>query len=221
MLNARIVTNPKSILILAGALSACMAGAATAQPYTFLAGDVDDFGGSYATEDALPMRPVLAQYLSRVGGVNQILHNSQPMPFDTESRDWEFGYTFMDLPTLYEGATLEIRMKATSGLSTNDSLHLQYTSFGEGLSNLWSDSIADLNGTWNFTDITTLTLNLSDLPGFDGSNGSFIDLVNDDGYLDVYITDDTSVDWIRLTVPAPGTASLIALGGMVAMRRRR
>ncbi len=229
MLNARIVTNrkpvttnPTSILILAGALSACMAGAAAAQP--FFAGDEDNFGNpDDFPNDTLVIRPLFDQWLARPGGQNDQLNGGVPRPFDIvpdhHNENWQFGYTFENLPTLNAGATLEIRLRAMSdsGFSYNDSINLQYTGDGDSSSFLWGTSIAALDGgAWDFGETAIFTLDLGNLGGLDITGD-----INTAGYLDVFMQDDTSVDWMRLTVPTPGTASLLALGGVMAMRRRR
>ncbi len=218
MQNARIITNPKSILILAGALSACMTGAAAAQ--TIFAGDVDNFGDTDTPEDTLVIRPLFDQWLARPGGQN---NGGVPRPFDIvpghHNENWDFGYTFENLPTLRPGANLRIRLRAMSdnGFSYNDSMNLQYTGDGDSSSFLWGTSIAALDGgAWDFGETAIFTLDLGNLGGLD-----IIGDINTAGYLDVFVQDDTAIDWIKLTVPAPGTASLLALGGMVAMRRRR
>ena len=229
MLNARIVTNrkpiatsPASILILAGALSACMAGSAAAQFHTIFAGDEDDFGNSNDPDDALVIRPLLADYLSRPGGRNDLLHGGEPMPFDANDPnnrdyDWDFGYTFENIPMLQPDAKLRIRVQSVTG-SRTEYLAIQYTGDGNSLDTLWIENMPVLNGgSWTQGESVIFDLDLGNLPG--GVN--IIDEINAAGYLDVIVGDDTSVDWIELTIPAPGTASLLALGGVAAMRRRR
>ncbi|VAX41766.1 hypothetical protein MNBD_PLANCTO03-1667, partial [hydrothermal vent metagenome] len=106
MQHAPHTTSRKSILALASLLSACMVGSAAAQ---ILAGDMDDFGNSNDPGDTLVIRPLFAQYLSRAGGNNDAYHGGNPMPFDMDGSgnyDWDFGYTFENLPTLTAGAKL-------------------------------------------------------------------------------------------------------------------
>jgi len=229
MQNARIVTNPKSILILAGALAACMTGVATANT-TILAGDMDNFGNTNnARVDTVVTRRAFGTWLSRsgAGGNNTAFHGGLSMPFDADqfseggsngNSNWEFGYTFISLPMLTKDAELRIRVKGNnSDIPSNDAIELQYTGDGTNSSFLWGSSLATLNGSpWNSGSTATFTIKL----GAGGAN--ILNAINTRGYLDVYVEDDTAVDWIELnTVPTPGTASLLGLGGMVAMRRRR
>ncbi|MDQ7014410.1 MAG: hypothetical protein Q9O74_11010 [Planctomycetota bacterium] len=226
MQQAQIITNPSSILLLAGALSACMTGSAAAQ--TILAGDMDNFGGTNDPGDTLVIRQPLADWLSRSGsgGNNDYYHNGDPMPFDADlfnegppdgPANWEFGYTFENLPTLHPGAKVRIHLKSL-GDSYNDSIHLQYTGNGSSFSSLWGSSIDTLyGGAWYGGATAVFDIPLDNLPG----GGNIIGNINAVGYLDVYVQDDTAVDWIELTIPAPGTASLLGLGAVVAMRRRR
>ena len=221
MQHARIITNPTTILILVGALAASMTGAAAAQ--TIFAGDMDDFGNSNDPDDTLVIRPLFAQYLARSGGNNDAYHDGNPMSFDMDGSgddDWDFGYTFENLPTLNAEATLTIRVRSNTG-SINDALGLQYTGDGNTFSDLWRWGVDEINGTpgvWAAGTTATFELALGNLPN---GGGSIIADINAAGYLDVQVWDDTSVDWIQLNVPAPGTASLLALGGVVAMRPRR
>ncbi len=45
-----------------------------------------------------------------------------------------------------------------------------------------------------------------------------------DGQFDVYITDDTAIDYAKLTIevtPEPATLSLLTLGGLAILNHRR
>jgi len=220
MQNARTIVNQTPILALAGLLSACMVGSAAAQSHTILAGDMDDFGNSNDPDDTLVIRPLLADWLARPNGNNVAYYGGEPMPFDAVGyANWDFGYTFFlgEDQMLGSEAKLTIRLQSNTG-SLNDALFLQYTGDGNTLSELWRMGITELNGgTWAPGETATFELDLGNLPG--GVN--IIDDINSVGYLDVFVLDDTAVDWIQLTIPAPGTASLLFLGGVAAMRRRR
>ncbi len=217
MHNAHTI-NQKSILALPGILSACLAGTAVAN--VILAGDMDDFGNSYDPDDTLIIRPLFEQYLLRPNGHNTPLHNGEHRPFDTDGTgNWDFGYTFENLPTLRAGAKLTIRLRAENvGGVNNDAIGLQYTGDGSNFSMLWNRGIAQLNGgSWVAGEAVIFELDLDNLLG----GVSIIDDINAVGYLDVMVWDDSSVDWIELTIPAPGSASLLALGVVTAVRRRR
>ena len=46
--------------------------------------------------------------------------------------------------------------------------------------------------------------------------------LNSNGYLDVVVSDDSAVDYMKLTViPEPVTLALLALGGVTLIKRRQ
>jgi hypothetical protein len=111
----------------------------------------------------------------------------------TENR--VFGHTFSNLPQNILAATLEITLRAGITLPGNDSIALDYNNGTFSYGRL----ISDLVGSWGDNDIATLTLDLDNLPG---SSTSILSSINDDHALDIYIQDDTGIDFARLTVVA-------------------
>lgn len=219
--------NRRSAFLLVAALASPGISSASASP--IVAGDFDNFGNQSTAADTLVIRPTFASYLARSGpgGNNDFWHNGAPMPFDVHSTNddnWEFGYTFENLPQLNPEARLLIRLQSVSG-SNNDSLSLQFTGTENSFSSLWSGGIDELDahfggsGTWETGKSVILDIRLGDLPFTNGQ--SIVDNINQVGYLDVYLHDDTAVDWIQVIVPAPGSASLLAAGSLIALRRRR
>jgi hypothetical protein len=108
----------------------------------------------------------------------------------------DFGHTFGALPPGIVAARLQIRLRA-SGLDVpgNDSLSLQANSVG-GFS--WTRTLPFLTGTpWPVGSPTVAVLNL-DLDNLPGGGASLIAAMNSTGRLDVYVQDDTRVDYARL-----------------------
>lgn len=226
-----------SILVLA--LSGFLPGQAHGQ--IIIAGDNDNFGdwqdpSNPSDPDYLAIRPSFAAWLARPGGSNHTDHGGVPMPFDMDTNDeafqaggstwridWEFGYSFMNLPPLAPGATLRLHLKA-SGFADSDTIGLQYTGSTPGFS--YSVHLVDLpesGGSWDNLsgDEAVFTLALGNLPAIGSGDLNLIDDINAAGYLDVFVQDDTAVDWIELTIPEPGSLALLALCTLSLRSRRR
>lgn len=112
---------------------------------------------------------------------------------DDSRSNRHMGHTFANLPANIVAAELEIRLKPHRDVPENDSLNLGLTppsSFS------FSRSLATLTGTgWHDGDAAaTVTLNLAALPG--GVN--LLSKINADHRLDVYVQDDSAVDYLRL-----------------------
>ncbi len=136
-----------------------------------------------------------------------VLHPASPSPqlqallgpnrrqFDDPGFNRKFGHTFTNLPPNIVSAHLVMRARpSTSG--SNDSMALE---LGSGSTFASSHSLAALSGTpWtNPTHDTTFpALNLAALPP--GSVNILPGLA--DGALDVYVQDDTEVDYLLLRV---------------------
>lgn len=119
-------------------------------------------------------------------------------PFDFTKADRQFGHTMRNLPCNISGALLTLALKSNSNLSSNDTIGLGIT--GETPRFLWARKIKDLLGQpWNQAGATgTLNLNLAALPKANGGTVNILDLVNSSGALDIYIQDDTAVDYMTL-----------------------
>lgn len=146
------------------------------------AGLADNFGGGI--EPACPSAAMVAN------------HSGQFVDFDSGSWDIRFGHTFTGLPGNIRSARLVIRMRPVVGSSTDGlSLSLDNSSgfYGFG-SRLW-ELLPGGNGT--------LTLDLGNLPG--GKN--LLPMLSCQRKLDVYLQDDTQVDWmeLHLTEVCPGS----------------
>jgi hypothetical protein len=112
--------------------------------------------------------------------------------FDETVDNQRFGHTFTGLPECIVAATLEIRMKATGDIPSTDSL---------GLALHWGQLIKNLSSTghWLSGETQTFLLNLDALPT-SSTPFSVLPYMNKNQMLDVYIQDDTSVDYMILRV---------------------
>ena len=122
--------------------------------------------------------------------------------FDFLGANRRFGHTIRFLPAHVEGAVLRLRIQSRSSLSSNDTIGLELT--GDASFFAWSGRIATLLGSpWNrIGEITTLRLDLSALPLPDGSTVDILPHLNRDHALDIYLQDDTTVDFITLEMDA-------------------
>ncbi len=180
---------------------------------TVLVGDRDGFVGPDDPNGVIFRRPEFDAFVLHPNRNNCAWHNCRALPFDTDNTlDWSFGHSFMNLPTL-ASATLEIHVRGGGFGRGNDGIALQYINTGDpndplqwawgwfGPFNLLETvpgAISDGDGSWDGNDELTVVLDLSALPGPGGTTVDLLPMINADGYLDVYIADDTDVDYIEL-----------------------
>ena len=147
------------------------------------AGRIDNFN---AIVDPTTIRPYFNALLATIPPVK---------PFDSPAVNARFGHTFGKLPCGIVGATLEVKLRAENDIPQNDSINLQWQGAGWG----WGSVISALpgsGGTWNPGQTNTVVLNLAALPG----GGSLLPFMNITNALDVYLQDDTSIDYAKLTL---------------------
>jgi hypothetical protein len=177
-------------------------------------GEQDNFDNSAGPPDPIYMRSEYEAFVNRPGGNNCAYHGCQALPFDTlNPLNWEFGYTFTNLPDL-DSATLEIHLRSGSGAgSGNDALGLQWIDNGDGTWNWgWYRRLSDLDaymggdGVFSPDEDLVVFVDMFQLPLSDGSTLDLLPMINADGYLDVRVQDDTAIDYIllRATVAPPG-----------------
>ncbi len=171
------------LLALANAPADCPSGA-TQQTLQVTAGTVDAF--------AAPSEPTSQSTL-----LAQLPYSFAP--FDTLNADRHFGHSITALPCNLSSATLTLRLRANHSLAYNDSIALQFMGGSSGF--VWSHAIRPLvGGSWGTVGATaTLTLDLAALPLAAGGTTSLIDEINAAGYLDIYLQDDTAVDYATLS----------------------
>lgn len=133
-------------------------------------------------------------------------------------------HTFTGLPASIAAARLEIPMRASAtGNPQTDGILLMFAdattveladavvyrrTFGP-LTSSGCVFFAEPNGLlggWNHNQTATLTLDLERLPLADGGTCNLLPELEQRGFLDVFVGDDTIFDYIRLTVtPGPST----------------
>ena len=179
----------------------------------YLLGDIDGFVyEGVGSEDDVYVNPILLAHLQSVAP-------SEPNDdFDVLNDNNNVPFTFQfDIPDGEQviSAYLTIGLRATASLVTNDWI-VFYTS------DIQTDYVCEFPDLgWlpiGFTGTHIRTLDLSDVLG-----SNYLPLLQD-GELNIVITDDTAVDYALLDLvvtPEPATLSLLALGGLAMLRRRR
>lgn len=143
--------------------------------------------------------------------------------FDDPTIDRVLAHTFTGLPEGIQAATLEVHLRAsTNFLSHNDGINLTFVEDDQILppqgSERWGRRIGTGHGVpgvlsydWHSTAaspaIDTIILDLSNLPlapSQPASASNLLPALNDHGFLDFWIQDDTDVDYITLTVTFTG-----------------
>ena len=159
----------------------------------FYAGKKDNFNTSDGTEITTP-RPALQDFMDQYN--NGIPPNRE---FDDSHSDRVLGHTFMKLPQDIVCATLEVSLKGLRGQTHNETISLYYdgpNSFAWGIG---IDDLPQTGGSWNTGQNIVLRLDLANLPlGAGASN--IIPSINAGNLLDVYVQDDTAVDYMILSV---------------------
>jgi|GEM_PF-6950361 len=125
--------------------------------------------------------------------------------FDRIQNDRYMAHTFVGLPGGIISAELEIGLRAHAGLATNDTINLEFLNPGFK----WGKYIKDLPllpggtpiGSWPNGSSNVFKLDLDDLE----PSGALVTSVLAqlaDGKLDVFLQDDTAVDYMVLHVEA-------------------
>ena len=127
-------------------------------------------------------------------------------PFDYTGVNCAFGASFMGLPNTITCAQLTITMQPNcSDNPENDSISIGLGTNGTGgYTNAWSSYIGGGNASPGLTSdvwcgqtgcAQQFTLNLASMPA---PGGNLLPLMNAQGKLDIYVQDDTFVDFARL-----------------------
>jgi len=147
-----------------------------------------EINDNFAAPDSAPASPS-AEIVSNI---------TPPLKgFDNNKANARFVHTFTGLPPGIIGGSLEIRLRAHAGYSVNDSMALEFLN----PSFRWSRYIDSLvpTGPWNAGTSKVVTLDLANLPpSVTGETSVIGDMT--DGDLDVYVQDDTEVDYMILRI---------------------
>lgn len=213
-----------------------MANTAQAATVSYTACNADNFNTSDGPENSTPS-PALEQRISYAHGASTLCDRS------LNDYDDYFVHTFSDLhsnlsnPIVF--GELEISLRATnSSLSKNDRMGLNFTNpdgtFTQGWSRYigeWDSEPGLLGTTWSNGQSHTFTFNLANLPlapGQSPAESNLLSTINQKGFLDVFVQDDTSVDYIKLTVsdvPEPltilGSATALGFGALFKRQQSR
>ncbi len=212
-------------------------------PNLILAGDQDNFAAYTDPPDKTSRRPTFYTWFQGLIASSTMV---DPREFDEldelNAVNAMFGYTFEGLPQL-ESCQLEVHIKAdNSDIPSTDGIMLRYVGNGNFPEENWWLEFTwqrwfnkSLFSSWDRGSEGTLVLDLSALPRGTETD-DLIPLINADGYLDVLISDDTAVDYIKLcyvpVLPPPPIptvsewglvvlALLLLAGGKVYFSRRR
>lgn len=166
---------------------------------TYTAGINDNF--ALPLEQTSPSNDLLL-LMDPYGGGDRVTFPHRQ--FDDKAINRVFGHTFTGLPGNIQAATLEIHMFAGgSGLVSNDAIHLERTGVN-GVSTSWDLGLTALFGQpWTGGSDHTFIWDLANLPPDGQGDTNVIPFMNADNALDVYVQDDTAVDYVTLTVTVP------------------
>ncbi|MDA1264511.1 MAG: hypothetical protein O2816_05455 [Planctomycetota bacterium] len=132
-------------------------------------------------------------------GLATYIGDRKTMTYDAQRWDAHFLQTLRFGAGPVKAASLTLRVKSISGMSTNDGLYLEYEP-APGKAFRWSRAITDLPGVgnWSGGSRATVHLDLARLPTTEGMLSLLEDL--EDGMLDIVIQDDTAVLDIDLRI---------------------
>jgi uncharacterized repeat protein (TIGR01451 family) len=173
----------------------CLLPCAVPVTTSFTAGVQDGFVLTNGLEESHPSAALLA-FINIYTAGNQHFDNALYGPNNNgTSFNKVFGHTFTGLPMGVAGASLEIGLQVIgTQLSSNDGISLYMTGPN---SFAWSANIGVLAGVpWKTGASTVLTLGFAALPG----GTSILSNMNLSQTLDVYVQDDTAIDYIRLII---------------------
>lgn len=198
MIKSELLKNKLSISLLVGGLTAFLtAGFVLAGVHTFTAGVNDNFDQSDGPESASPSPALLSDMQNCSLGALQL--------FDVVPDNKCFGHTFDNLPGAIVSAELEIHMRAhpTDWLTQTDGFSLERTDpnpWWKSMNSLISWATGGAQTKWTPGSDYTFVLDLDNLPPDGQGDTSVINSINADHALDVFLQDDTGVDYITLTV---------------------
>lgn len=158
----------------------------------FQSGIADGFSTANGTESPQPS-----------SGLQTFVRNNYAFAeirnYDDRRRDRFFAHTFTGITQnglSICGARLTVRVLSDG---SNDSIVLGFVDANGGIdANRWSASLSSLGVVVG--QEKTLTLDLETLPRSDGTTVELLPMMQSKGWLDLYVQDDTAVDYLTLQV---------------------
>ncbi|MCX6873870.1 MAG: autotransporter-associated beta strand repeat-containing protein [Verrucomicrobia bacterium] len=129
--------------------------------------------------------------------------------FDDCTVNTYFAHTFANLPPCIVDARLRIRLKACGDYCENDSFNLQFTLPSGAYVPAWGRYLGNgnpgggvglFNTVWSAGTVREITLNLADLTNADGTKTDLLPKLNQYGFLDLAMQDDTAIDFAELQI---------------------
>ncbi len=215
----KLINTLTKISLTAIALVSVLTPAAQAASLTFLAGKSDNFDTSDGTELTESSAGLILwrDLMYNPGGIRG--SQDYTADFDGKETNQVFTNTFaLPLSEKIQSAQLEFRLRALGDYSENDAVGIIFADNAgiqdPSASGWWrigtepGVSAPVLSDTlWTIGSTKTFTVNLAD---------NLINAMNQKGFLDIFVQDDTAVDYITLkveTVPEPTTSlGLLGLG---------
>jgi|GEM_PF-4875399 len=176
---------------------------------TTLLGGVDDNFSTANGAEPVSASPALVQFLTTPGNCS----GGQLASFDQADVDRCFGQSFVgnwcNPPCCVIGARLYGRVKALSS-STPGNDGMNFGNWQAGAASVWGialNSVVNLltttgtpkDGSWDYGDVMSFDLDLANLPPNGYNVTSVMPLFHSGGF-DVWIQDDTEIDYLRLVL---------------------
>ena len=160
------------------------------RPRTYRKGLMDNFAGGF--DLAVPSGTLKAAFAGATW-----------KPFDDATIDSNLGHTFATLPTNVVKAELEIRLKPGGTGSDDDTINLLFSQ--QAATPAWSLRLADVPANTSNSwapggPAQTFKFDLASLPNGSNPTVNLVDLLSARQYLDIVVTDDTTVDYVKLRI---------------------
>ena len=192
--------------------------------HQYLAGAKDGFSPTVVDSPMTPSSDLLTWHSQILGGTPPLqtaTSNTPPsygMGFDSSQSNRLFAHSFTNLPTTgtIVDAQIDINVKGMGHLVSTDKIYFRFTDMSNPnpttpyTHHTWSNDFDNGNNEalyrFALDDLPASQAGINLVPGVVDSNlapPAHVDVLtnlNDQRYIDVMIQDDTSVDWVELTI---------------------